>query len=195
MPDVLCPNCANLIRLPQSYSWYDGVVPCSRCQSSLKVRLGDYFDGMYPVTRPFPGSQGGLNLITPEIIKTGLTVPLELVQGIESERIAYIPREAMRSAIRHCNNLKYEDAVVRCRVTIEAALQDLGTSKDSPGRMVDKAIEDRLLTEPYGKLCQAVTSWGGQAAHPSVPPIGQAEALIVIGITAAVLRTLYPVDD
>ena len=70
------------------------------------MRLGDYFDGMYPVTRPFPGSQGGLNLITPEIIKTGLTVPLELVQGTESERIARLPREAMRTAIRNYKNLE-----------------------------------------------------------------------------------------
>ena len=133
-------------------------------------------------------------MITPEIIKTGLTVPLELIQGTESENIPRAPREAMRTAIRHYRNQRYEDSAVRCRVTLEAALQDQGISKDSPSRMVDEAIENRLLIEPYGRLCHAVTSWGGQSAHPSVPPIGQAEALIVIGITAAALRTLYPVD-
>ena len=195
MPAFLCPSCANLIRLPLSYSWYDGEVPCGRCQSRLKVRIGDYYQDTYRWTTPLKGSQGGLMLNTPNIIETGDTVLLEPVQGTESERVPHIPREAMRTAIRHYKSQRYEDAVVRCRVTLEAALEDLGIPKDTPSKMVDQAIEDRLLTAAYGSLCHAVTSLGGRAAHPSMPTIGQGDALAVIGITAAVVRALYPVDD
>ena len=160
MPAFLCPLCANLIRLPPSYSWYAGEVPCGRCQSKMHVNIGDYRAHAYKTTTPFEGSQGGLILSTPKIIETGVTVPLELVQGTDAERIPHIPREAMRTAIRNYKSLRYEDSVVRCRFTLESALEDLGISKDTPSKMVDQAIEERLLTAAYGSLCHAVTSLG-----------------------------------
>ncbi len=101
----------------------------------------------------------------------------------------------MRTAIRAYKEERYEDAVVRCRVTLETAFHDKGVVDDGgPRRMVEKADADRLLREPYVSLCLSITSFGGKAAHRR-QEITAAEALSVLGCVAVVLQQLYPEDD
>ena len=109
-------------------------------------------------------------------------------------RCRTIPRKTMRTALWHYREGRYEDAVVRCRVTVEAILRDQGVAVDRPGRMVEQAIKDKLLTTHYGKLCEVVVALGGQGAHADRSPIRQSEALLMIGIVSMILR-MYYLDD
>ena len=198
MPEFICPQCANDIRLPESYAWYDGEVRCSRCQSTIRVQIGDYTGrrGTYvsPTTRPWMNLQGGLLLTEPAVVEIGPDLPEALLAGTDSDEIPYVPRKAMRTAVWAYRERRYEDATVRCRVTLEAALLDHGITKDSPRLMVKQALTERLLTDTYGKLCEAVTALGGAAAHPDAPEIEPAEAMLCIGITGSMLRRLYRTD-
>ena len=40
VPELLCPRCAEIIRLPSGYNWYDGEVPCRFCKATIKVQIG-----------------------------------------------------------------------------------------------------------------------------------------------------------
>ena len=201
VPDVVCSACGSTIYLDrQTYEWHNAEVRCRDCQAVLHVQIGAaYYDPVakvsYSAIRPnlFTG-RGGQLLGAPRIVSPPSGVPQELTSGMESEKIPEHPREAFRTAVMHYGNFRYDDASVRCRVAIEAALLQQGVEKDTPGKMVIAAQRDRLLVTPYDKMAQAVVSAGGGAAHPSAPPVGRADVLIFIGMTATCLRALYGVE-
>ena len=129
---------------------------------------------------------------TTKLVKGSNTIPRDLVEGTESAKIAEIPKKAMRTAIRQFETGEYDSAAVRCRVTIEGALEDNGVRQKNPSTMVEEAYRDRLLIEPYEKYAQIVVAAGGKSAHPRLP-IDRSTALICIALTAALLRYLYEV--
>lgn len=197
VPDVHCPNCAELILLARdTYRWYVGPLRCGRCMCQMQVEIGDYrkdyIGNMSPTTLPSGTLQGGFLLSAPRIIEQPNTIPWALVDGTESEKVPDVVRLNFRTAIKGFDEGRYDDAVVRCRVTLEAALRLHGIKGDSPARLIEAAHQDRLLIEPYEKYGQIVTTMGGRSAHDR-PPISQGNALLVIGLTAALVRMLYEV--
>ena len=197
VPDLICPNCANVMRVPrEGYSWYAGNVPCGRCQCQVQVEIGDYetdyLGRKYPTTIPFDDSPGGKVLETPKVVERARIIPLILVQGTEAEKIPETLREIFRTAIQGFEEGRYDDAVVRCRVTLEATLRRLDVAGDTPSSLVAAAHRDRLLSSPYEKYGQIVVAMGGGSAHGG-PPVSQADALLVIGLIASLLRRLYDV--
>ena len=197
VPDVQCPNCAAPIPLARdTYRWYAGLVRCGRCGCQMQVAVGDYqkdyIGNMSPSTIPFGNSPGGTLLGTPRIVEQRNTIPRALVDGTESEKIPEVVRLNIRSAIQGFEDDRYDDAMVRCRVTLEAALRQHGVKEDSPSRMVEAAHQDRLLIEPYEKFGQIVATMGGRSAHAR-PPVSRGNALLVIGLTASLVRVLYEV--
>ena len=197
VPDVHCPNCAALILLDRdTYRWYVGPLRCGRCMCQMQVEIGDhrkdYIGNMSPTTLPFGTLQGGLLLGAPRIIEQPNTIPWALVEGTESEKIPDVVRQNVRTAIKGFEEDRYDDAVVRCRVTLEAALRQHGVAGDSPSGLVEAAYRDKLLIEPYEKYGHIVTTMGGRSAHGG-RPVSRGNALLVIGLTAAVIRMLYEV--
>ena len=200
VPDVVCPNCKRLVHLPrETYAWYDDTTSCAWCQADFGVRIGGYqadsLGNPVPRSTPFDKSPGGILLEAPILVQRPNTVPREIVDGMESEKIHETSRLAFRTAIRHFESGRYEDAVVRCRVTIEATLGHHGVEKNTPATMVAEAHRDRLLTEPYEKYAQIVVAAGGRGAHPERRPMSRSNALLILGLTAALLRVLYGVED
>ena len=106
--------------------------------------------------------KGGAILRQPEVVEIGSNVPKEIMHGADAELVPDLPRKIMRTALWHYREGRYEDAVVRCRVLLEAVLKDQGVADGFPGKMVAQAIEDRLLPGHYGRLCEAVVALGGQ---------------------------------
>ena len=200
VPDVVCPNCKRLVRLPrETYAWYDDKTGCEWCQAEFLVAIGDYqtdsLGNPVPSSTPFGRSSGGILLRAPILNQRPNTVPREIVEGTESEKIPEIPRLAFRTATQHFESGRYEDAAVRCRVTIEAALRNHGVEKNTPATMVAEAHQDRLLVDPYEKYAQMVVAAGGQGAHPERKPINRSRALIIIAMTGDLLRILYDVVE
>ena len=200
MPDVLCAQCGRRIELPQSYNFYDGNVRCVHCQATISVQLGEFRHNRYTsqvvrLTAPAKDSgEGGAILRQPEVVELGTNVPKELLHGTDAESIPDLARKTMRTALWNYREGRFDDAVVRCRVTLEAILKDQGIAEDTPSRMVERAVQDRLLPGHLGKLCEAVAAMGGRGAHAERPPIRQSEALLMIGIAAEVLRVYYLPD-
>ena len=197
VPDIFCPNCTSLIRVPrETYAWYDGPVPCWSCRADVHVEIGAHRKGSpgqgpVPMTRGFPGSSGGILLSPPRLIRT-CGLPAEFQEGTGSEKIPEGMRENFRIALQGFEAGRYDDAVVRCRVTLEAALRNRGVQGDSPSRLVEVAQKDSLLIEPYVKYGQIVVMMGGRSAHDR-PPVSRENALLVIGLTASLIRMLYEV--
>ena len=198
VPDVACPNCGQFLNLPRdTYAWYKGNVTCAECQAEIHVEIGDYqttnLGPTVPRTVRFRNATGGFLLRTPQIVEKRDGVPLDLVTGAESERIPELPRRILRTAVSHFEDRRYEDAAVRCRVLVEHILEDQGIKSNTPARMVEQAVSDRLLVEPLNKYAEIIVAAGGQAAHPR-QPISRSDALLVIGMAASLLRQLYEVD-
>ncbi len=160
------------------------------------VQFGEFRHHKYtkePIRLTAPAldsGKGGQLLRQPTVIEIGNNVPKELLYGTDSELVPELPRKAMRTALWHYKEGRYEDAVVRCRVTMEAILSDQGIPEGLPSAMVDKAAEDSLLPKPYERLCEVITAFGGKAAHLN-PPVHQGEALVIIGIVAGLIRFFY----
>ena len=199
MPEIICPSCGHTLNLPSSYNWYHGAVPCKFCGVTFKVSFGEFRQNpntgaIYKATLPRPDSgEGGAVLIQPQVVEIGNDVPEELLHGTGSaSSMPDLPHKTWKTALWGYKEGRYEDAVVRCRVTLETILKDQGVPNDTPSRMVKKAIEERLLPSYYGKLCEVVATLGGQAAHAGSTPISQADALLMIGIIAAIIRMFYP---
>ena len=157
MPELQCPRCAELIRLPSGYNWYDGEVLCRFCKATIKVQIGEFrhasFGTVVRLVVPESDSgKGGAILRQPEVVEIGNNVPRELIHGTDAELVPDLPRKVMRTALWHYREGRYEDAVVRCRVLLEAVLKDQGVADGFPGKMVKQAIEDRLLPGHYGRL-------------------------------------------
>ncbi len=199
VPDVICRHCGQLINLPrESYSWYAGEVTCRECQCTLYVEIGDYQSLLggtpIPTHLPFPNAPGGRVLRTPKVVRRPNAFPIDLVHGTESEKIPAEVKDPLRTAIRAFDDERYADAAVRCRVVIESALRQQGVQGSTPSSMVDEATRDRLLFEPYEKYGQIIVAAGGQGAHAPRPPITRDRALLLIGLTADLLRMLYDIE-
>ena len=67
VPDVICPNCREIIQIPlPTYSWYQGEVGCRVCQCTVSVKIGEWgpsgagLSGSVAYTKPFRNnSEGG----------------------------------------------------------------------------------------------------------------------------------------
>ena len=201
VPNVFCPNCKAVIRVPsETYAWYDGEVPCGACWADVHVKIGDYRPAG-PGHEPIPttrggirGSAGGILLSTPRLIRTR-GIPAEFQAGTGSESIPLAMRESSSSAGRGFEVGLYAQVAVECRSTIEAALLDRGVQGKTPANMIEAAIQNELLQDPYEKYPRIVVASGGRGAHPAREPVTREEALLVIGLTAALLRKLYEVEN
>ena len=199
VPDVICPNCFKIINVPlPTYAWYRGQIGCQECQARVSVKIGNWepiIDGIRPRTRPFGRTiQGGLLLEEPELIDAGSALPSAFVRDMESTNLPEGPRKAMRTAVQHYKRRNYQDATVRCRFAIQGALLDLGVPDSSIRTMITKAKDSSVITAPLEPLCLAVAAFGNKGAHPQdepAPIVTRDDALMVIGMTANVLRTLY----
>ena len=197
VPDVVCPNpnCGEELRIPsETYSWYEGPVPCRFCHSTIHLSIGDWNSYGNERTEPFAGSNGGKLLEPPTLIMEPNAIPTMMTDGIGS-KVPESIREAFATATRHFNRLDYTEAAVRCRFTLEFALMERGISRDRLPVMADQARSQTLVTELVKNFCVVVAGIGGDAAHPQTNParyVDRNEALLAIDTTANVLRRLYP---
>ena len=205
MPDLNCPNpnCGREIHLDKAtYSWYSGSVICQYCHSTIRVEIGDWEITDTPLGRTrIPQTErftnrpdaGGIPLSEPTLVRGPVIVPPDIsrIGATVPERI----NDSFQDAVRHCDNEDFQEAVVRCRYSLEYALMEKGINRTSLRAMASEAQNNGLITERAVTLCLTVASYGGDAAHPQTNPsrnTSREDAVMVIDVTAGVLRHLYP---
>ena len=202
MPNVVCPNCGEIVLLDNStYQWYEGPVTCRECHAVLSVKIGGWerprpgeTQGC-PSVFPVPGANGGFLLEPPRLVEHRDNFPAILTLGLSSASIPVGVRQPIQQTVRVYATGNFADVVVRCRYTVEAALEDNGITPDSLGNMVTQAYNRKIIVRPVEALCRAVIAYGNRGAHPLGEPgeedITWTDALTVIGMTANIVRSLY----
>lgn len=204
VPDLVCPRCQTEINLNrETYEWYDDAVGCYQCKATFTVKIGykgpvETIYGPSEVettTKPDFKTRGGMLLEAPKLV-----IPAYLTEWVSSigDSVPTMTRDEYLQAVEEYGSLRFSDAALHFRTTLEFALGDLGVvpaNVHSLNRKIDIALQQNAISQEIGSLCRAVAVYGNRSAHAQPDPttmVDEPLARVSMILTRDILQAIFP---